>query len=67
MYNVVISELWVELGRISHLRSYCFSIILSSFRILTHAHPVVSAEHQRPGGGGVDFRPPPYDLENYAG
>ena len=19
-----------------------------------------------PGGGGVDFRPPPYDLENYA-
>ena len=32
--------------------------------ILTRAHPVVSAEHQRPGG--VDFRPP-YDLENYAG
>ena len=32
---------------------------------LTRAHPVVSAEHQRPGG--VDFRPPPYDLENYAG
>ena len=33
--------------------------------MLTRAHPVVSAEHQRPGGG-VDFRPP-YDLENYAG
>ena len=26
--------------------------------LLTRAHPVVSAEHQRPGGG-VDFTPPP--------
>ena len=33
---------------------------------LTRAHPVVSAEHQRPGGGLISA-PPPYDLENYAG
>ena len=34
------------------------SVLGPAGRGLTRAHPVVSAEHQRPGGG-VDFRPPP--------
>ena len=33
-------------------------IVAENSHCLTRAHPVVSAEHQRPGGGGVDFRPP---------
>ena len=43
-------------------KPYQFQKYLDTIKIkdvLTRAHPVVSAEHQRPGGGGGWFPPPP--------